>query len=188
MKIILGSGSVSRRRTLEKYGIVFEIVCPDIDERAIRDPDPEKLVLKLAFAKADALLSHIHKPALLITSDQVVVCNGVILEKPKNAEDARRFFALYIQYPPLTVTAVVVTNTATGVEKEGVDSSRVWFYSIPNSVIEQVIEDGSVFAWAGGYNIIDPRFIPYIKKIEGDPEGICGLPWKLTERLLSELA
>ena len=188
MKIILGSGSVSRRRTLEKYGIVFEIVCPDIDERAIRDPDPEKLSKKVAMAQAYEQLTNIHKPEHQKTTQLVALYHGLIFEKQKNAEDARRFFALYIQYPPLTVTAVVVTNTATGVEKEGVDSSRVWFYSIPNSVIEQVIKDGSVFAWAGGYNIIDPRFIPYIKKIEGDPEGICGLPWKLTERLLSELA
>ncbi|MDP2629959.1 MAG: Maf family protein [Candidatus Uhrbacteria bacterium] len=188
MKIILGSQSASRKRTLEEHGIVFEVMSPNIDEKEIRDTDPQMLVLKIARAKADALLSKIFEPALLITSDQVVVCGGEFLEKPVSAEEARRFFELYTHNPPLTITAVVVTNTATGKRREGIDSSRVWFGLMPQAVIEQVIEDGSVFAWAGGYNIIGPLFIPYIEKVEGDPEGICGLPWKLTERLLDELS
>lgn len=188
MKIILGSGSASRRQTLEKHGVDFEVLIPNIDEKAIRDSDPKALVLKLACAKADALLPYISEPALLITSDQVVLCNGEILEKPHDKNEARRFLELYKEYPPQTVTAVVVTDTSAGARKEGIDTSTVWFFPLPNTVIEEVIQEEKMFAWAGGYDIADPHFIPYIKKIEGDPEGICGLPWKLTAQLLAELS
>ena len=38
----------------------------------------------IANAKADALLSKVTEPSILITSDQVIVCNGVIREKPES--------------------------------------------------------------------------------------------------------
>lgn len=188
IKIILGSQSASRKRILEEHGLVFEVMSSDIDEKAIRYDDPQKLVLALAHAKADALLSRIHEPALLITSDQVVVCNGEIIEKPESAEEERRFLHLYAEHPSQTITSIVVTNTATGMRKEDIDTSTVWFLPFPDDIIECAIKEGKVFAWAGGYNIIDPLFAPYVKKIEGDSEGICALPWKLTKRLLDESA
>ena len=43
-----------------------------------RSEDPGALTLALAHAKADALLPQIHEPALLITSDQVVVWQGTL--------------------------------------------------------------------------------------------------------------
>ena len=39
MKIILGSNSKSRRKVLTDMGYDFEVVAPNIDEKAIRHPD-----------------------------------------------------------------------------------------------------------------------------------------------------
>ena len=55
MKIILGSKSKGRKQILEEMGMDFEIMVSDIDEKAIRFDDAEKLVLALARAKAEAL-------------------------------------------------------------------------------------------------------------------------------------
>ena len=57
MKLILGSASPRRKKILQGMGYKFDVIVPDIDEKAIRDPDPEKLVLKLANAEADALIN-----------------------------------------------------------------------------------------------------------------------------------
>jgi septum formation protein len=73
MHIILGSQSHGRRELLSAMGYAFAVMPAHIDERTIRAEDPGALTLALAHAKADALLPHIHEPALLITSDQVVV-------------------------------------------------------------------------------------------------------------------
>ncbi|MDO8582154.1 MAG: Maf family protein [bacterium] len=188
MKIILGSQSASRKKILEEHGVVFETMSPDIDEKAIRDVDPKALVLKLAHAKADALLPRILEPSLLITSDQVVVCNGEILEKPESHNEERRFLHGYAYYPPETFTSIVVTHTQSNVRTEGVSIGKVTFRSIPENIIDAIVKDGTVFIFAGGFDIESPLFIPYIEKIEGDPEGICGLPWQLTKQLLDELA
>ncbi len=184
MKIILGSQSASRKLILEEHGIVFETMNPDIDEKAIRDSDPEKLVLTLAHSKADALLPRIHEPSLLITSDQVVLWSGTILEKPESEDEERRFLHGYARLPLETFTSIVVTNTQSNVRVEGVSVGKVTFRSIPEDIIDAIIQDGTVFLFAGGFDIESPFFIPYIEKIEGDPEGICGLPWKLTKQLL----
>ena len=79
VKIILGSKSSTRKLLLSSMGVKYEIINPEIDEKAIREEEAEKLVIALAHAKADALLSRTEvielKQApgitLLITSDQV---------------------------------------------------------------------------------------------------------------------
>jgi septum formation protein len=184
MHIILGSQSQGRRELLSAMGYTFTVMPADIDERAIRAEEPGALTLALAHAKADALLPQIHEPALLITSDQVVVWQGKIREKPAHAEEARAFLRGYAEGPAETVTAVVVTHTATGVRQQGVDRATVWFRRIPEGVIAQVIARGEVFAHAGGFSITDPLLEPYIERMDGTAESVIGLPTALTRRLI----
>jgi septum formation protein len=184
MHIILGSQSQGRRELLSAMGYAFTVMPADIDERAIRAEEPGALTLALAHAKADALLPQIHEPALLITSDQVVVWQGKIREKPAHAEEARAFLRGYAEGPAETVTAVVVTHTATGVRQQGVDRATVWFRRIPEGVIAQVIARGEVFAHAGGFSITDPLLEPYIERMDGTAESVIGLPTALTRGLI----
>lgn len=186
MNIILGSASKNRKKILEEKGLVFDVMGSDIDEKAIRDPNPSTLVLRLAHAKADALLARIHDDALLITSDQVAYCNGEIIEKPQTADDVRRFLALIGGTLTQTITAVVVTNIKTEERKEGVDIGSVWFQKFPKDFIEQVVAYPRTYELAGGFDIDDPLFMPYVDRIEGERESIIAIPWLLTRRLLNE--
>ncbi|KAG2664005.1 hypothetical protein I3760_16G059100 [Carya illinoinensis] len=56
-KIILGSSSIARRTILSEMGYEFTIMTADIDEKCIRKDKPEDLVIALAEAKADAIIS-----------------------------------------------------------------------------------------------------------------------------------
>ena len=91
MKLILGSSSQFRRAVMDELGFEYEVMAPEIDEKAIRIDDPDALVLAIAHAKADALVGAVEGEALIITSDQVVVWNGQIREKPQDREEAKRF-------------------------------------------------------------------------------------------------
>jgi len=187
LPIILGSSSSGRQRILREAGFLFECRTPQIDEKAIRDPDPSRLVLRLSHAKADALLPGIHQPALLITADQVVLCDGELREKPANADECRRFLASYSAgIPAETVTAVVVTATASNRRFEGVDIARQYFGQISGAVVEKAIQAGRILSCAGGFQIDDPLFQPYLLRREGDEDSIIGLPMNLVRRLLSE--
>ncbi len=187
MKLILGSQSKGRRGVLEKMGYTFAAMHADIDEQAIRCDDPQQLTLAIANAKADALLSKIAEPAILLTTDTVVVCDGKILEKPKDADEARQCLRKYANHPAETVTAVVAVNTATKKRAEGVDVSRVWLRPIPEDVIEKIIDSGEVFTWAGAFAVQHPLVAPLIDRIEGTLESVIGLPVELTKRLIGEV-
>nr|DAD21644.1 TPA_asm: hypothetical protein HUJ06_023107 [Nelumbo nucifera] len=80
-KIILGSKSMTRQNILTEMGYKFTIMTADIDEKAIRKEHPEDLVMALAEAKADAIISTLQNtdckdkdavPTLLITADQLL--------------------------------------------------------------------------------------------------------------------
>ncbi|KAF3970957.1 hypothetical protein CMV_005388 [Castanea mollissima] len=58
-KIILGSSSIPCRKILAEMGYEFTIMSADIDEKCIRKEKPEDLVMALAEAKADAILSNL---------------------------------------------------------------------------------------------------------------------------------
>lgn len=184
MDMILGSGSSSRKRILAELGFSFTVMTADIDEKTIRDTEPMRLVEKLARAKAQAILPHIQNPSLLITADQVVACNGRILEKPRDAEEARAFLRLYPTHAPLIVNGLCVTNTQTGQAAFGTDTTRVVFSLIPDHAIEAMILEGRIFHAAGGFYAEDPMFAPYLISMEGTPDSCSGLPKKLLTKLL----
>ncbi|MFA7244624.1 MAG: Maf family protein [Candidatus Magasanikbacteria bacterium] len=187
MKIILGSQSKSRRKIMENMGYNFESMNPNIDEKAIRFDDPKQLTLALAHAKADALLPKISEPSLLVTSDQVVTWNGNILEKPENEEEARKFLQGYAIYPPTTVTSIVVVNTVTMERREGIDIATVWFRTIPENIINELISEGDILYCAGGFQVENPKLKDYIEKIEGTIDSIMGLPKKMVQNFIQEI-
>ncbi|RYY73929.1 hypothetical protein EON63_19755 [archaeon] len=65
-------------------------------EKAIRDPDPLELPLKISQAKAHTLLAQLDQatdksPKLLLTSDQIVLFGREVREKPSSRAEALAF-------------------------------------------------------------------------------------------------
>jgi septum formation protein len=187
MKIVLGSASAGRKKILRKIGYDFDVMPADIDEKAIRHGDPKQLTLLLARAKANALLPRIQEPAILITSDQVGLCDGIILEKPESENEAKEFLKKYARHSAKTITAVVVTNTENGKRAEGVDIAEVFFLPIPEEVIEQYIKEGDALLQSGGFSTDHPILAKYVARIEGEPESVIGLPVALTKKLIESV-
>ena len=159
----------------------------DIDEKAIRFDDPVKLTLALANAKADALLSRIKEPVILITSDQVVVCEGKILEKPESESQVKEYLDMYRVHPAETVTSVTVVNTTSGKRADGTDIAKIWFSAIPDEVIQQYVLTKDPFYNAGAFSHEHPLLAPYVVRIDGESESITGLPRRLTEELINRI-
>lgn len=172
---------------LKNAGYDFEVLTADIDEKAIRADNPEKLVLALAEAKASAILPKIIEPSLLITADQVVVCNGEILEKPQDEEEARKFIRGYNTHPMETFSSVVVTNIETGKQVGGVDIARVYFKEIPEEAIDEALKIGRIMHCAGAMRVEDPPFSHYVDHFEGTKDSTSGMPLRLLRSLISKV-
>ncbi|XP_077231418.1 uncharacterized protein LOC143864374 [Tasmannia lanceolata] len=194
-KIILGSSSAPRQQILAEMGYEFTIMAADIDEKGIRRENPEELVMTLAEAKADAIMSKLQhidfqkddEPTVLITADQVVVYEGIIREKPSNEEEARQFIKGYSGGHAATVGSVFVTNLKTGSRRGGWDKAEIYFHAIPDEVIENLIEEGAVLKVAGGLLSEHPLMSPLIESLVGTADSVMGLPKALTERLIQEV-
>jgi len=169
-------------------GYRFTVMDPNIDEKSIRNKNPKKLVVDIAYAKASVLLPKIKKPSILITTDTVVYCNNKIIEKPKDKKEAEKFLRLYIKYPAKTVTAILATNTINKKQKHGIDIATIWFHTIPKEIIKQLANQERVLTCAGGFYIDDPVLQKYVLKIDGTIESIIGLPIELTEKLIAEVS
>ncbi len=187
MKLILGSQSIGRKEVLTAAGFHFDVMVADIDEKAIRNDNFELLPLLIARAKTKALLPTIKDDAVLITSDQVVVCNGELREKPKDENEARSWLESYSLHPSKAITSVVVTDTKSGKQVEGVDIVDVFFDPIPDDVIEKLISQGRILRTAGACIAEDPLLTPYIRELRGDMDSLTGLPMRLTKKFLAEV-
>ncbi|KAI9200008.1 hypothetical protein LWI28_001436 [Acer negundo] len=194
-KIILGSSSMPRRKILAEMGYEFTVMSADIDEKAIRKEKPEDLVIAIAEAKADAIVSKLRtidgqlgnaEPTILIAADTVVVYEGEIREKPSSKEEAWQFIKGYSGGHCATVGSVFVTNINTGFRKGEWDRVEIYFHEIPDEVIEKLVEEGTVLYVAGGLIIEHPLILPYIKQVVGTMDSVMGLSKALTEKLIKE--
>ncbi|CAN6482040.1 unnamed protein product [Victoria cruziana] len=194
-KIVLGSKSRSRQQILADMGYEFTVMTADIDEKAIRRDNPEELVMALAEAKADAIISKLGtniskevnaEPVLLITADIVVVHGGVIREKPSSKEEAWEFIKGYSGSHTSTVGSVLVTNLKTGCRKGACDRAEVYFHEIPDEVIDNLISEGVVLNVAGGLLVEHPLVWPFVEAVVGTSDSVMGLHKALTESLIQE--
>jgi len=95
-RVILASGSRTRRAVLEAAGLEFEIVPSGVDERAIQEAlladdgqiDPADLADVLARAKAEEV-SRRKPDALVIGADQVLALEGEVLVKSPDFDAVR---------------------------------------------------------------------------------------------------
>lgn len=191
MKIILGSSSAGRKLIMDELskelGFTFEVMSPDIDEKLIRHDNPSDLVMAIANAKADALVSKIKEPAILICSDQVVLYDNQIREKPVDENEARKFLQSYANIHPETIGAIVVVNTENGKRASAMQMSKIHFKLLPEEIINGHINNGLALSGAGGFSIHDPILEDYLDYIEGGFDSATGLSKELVKKLVAEV-
>ena len=129
LPLTLGSSSSSRQAILNCAGWEYDIMIPDIDEKAIRHDDPYTLPVLIAKAKAEAIIGRLDKnmsPFVLLTSDQIVLFGNEIREKPVDENEAEKFLSSYSNQNVSTISAVVATHFPSG--KSIHDNFDIFFY------------------------------------------------------------
>ena len=174
-QVVLASKSPRRQELLRGMGVDFEILTKETEEtfspEMSLDEVPKYLSMQKSLAFTDDEL-----PAdyLLITSDTVVICEGEILGKPKDREDAARMLQLLSGKTHLVVTGVTV-RSAEKTESFAV-RSNVTFAPLDDEEIDYYIEHCKPYDKAGAYGI--QEWIGYvgISGLEGSFYNVMGLP------------
>jgi septum formation protein len=204
--LILGSGSFTRKLILKEMGINFQVIKRPIDEKSLGDrtSNPEDLVLTLAKAKMDHLVNeiiagrcddelpkHAASEWIVLTGDQVVVCDGSILEKPDSVQEAKEFVSKYALTPPSTVGSCVIKHIPSGIQVEGVDTATIYFKQALNAdeLVDRLLaSDAPILGCAGGLMVEHPFVREYLDRIDGTEDSVLGLSKRLVLKLLDDLS
>ena len=186
-RVILGSSSPYRRQILEKLGIRFECISPEIDEQALPGEAPETLVTRLAFAKAKAVQQQSESPAIIITSDQVAVLNGRILTKPGNHQNAVAQLRFCRGNAVVFHTSLCVLNSAANTTICENIPFTVHFRQLSDVEIENYLLREKPYDCAGSFKS-EGLGITLFERFEGDdPNTLIGLPiMRLNQLLIKE--
>ncbi len=183
MSLILASASPRRRELLALLDLPFGVITADIDETPLPNETPIPYTLRLAEAKARAVLQ-LCPESTVIGADTTVTIDGELLGKPRDAADATRMLQLLRNRTHQVTTGVaVLTATATLTAAE---TTHVTMASVPDDAIAAYIATGEPMDKAGAY-AIQGRAARWIPRIEGDYTNVVGLPLARLHALLGEL-
>ncbi|MBE5882854.1 MAG: septum formation inhibitor Maf [Lachnospiraceae bacterium] len=186
MKIILASASPRRSELLKQIGLEYEVLVSDAEEKVI-DTEPGKVVEELAKQKADNVYQHYFQgtekhssePLLIISADTVVACDGRILGKPKDANEARDMLRALQGRAHEVYTGVSFLYGKVSEDTMKCHTfhevTRVHFYPMTEEEIEAYVATLDPMDKAGAYGI-QGLCARHIKGIEGDYNNVVGLP------------
>ena len=185
--IILGSTSRNRRKIVEYLEWDIKYDSHTIDEKKIRTNNPYDLPLMIAKAKAESLYNKIQCESILITCDQIVLCNNNILEKPESIDEAYKFFKSYSNNHIKLINGIVLTHYPTNRQITNIDISTIYFNNITEENINDLIKNTNIFTSAGGIIIEDENMSKLIKNIEGSISSIMGLNYELLINMIKNI-
>ena len=183
--IILASTSPRRRELLGLLGLPFEVIGSGYDEAQI-DPTafaPPNYVTRLASGKAAEVAEHLDSETLVIGADTTVVLDGAYLNKPTDADDARRMLRLLSGRTHEVYTGLCLLRGPAVQTDHAV--TEVTFDTLTDSVIDAYVATGEPLDKAGAYGI-QGKALSFIPSINGDYFNVVGLPLFLLGQMLTE--
>ena len=179
--LILASKSAARRALLDQAGIAYDCEPAAIDEAAIRDAaqsegaSPDDIAVLLAEMKGERVAAK-HRDAMIISSDQLLVCDGILYGKPKTFEQAHQQIAALSGKRHQLITAVMLFD----------NGRRIWHHIARPEITFHQLDDNAIsdylrhfgedaFHSPGSYFLEGPG-IHLFADIFGDYYAILGLP------------
>jgi septum formation protein len=182
-RIHLASASPRRRELLERLGLEV-LPCPShIDEVRLPGESPEAFAHRAARDKLKASGPFPSGEAAL-AADTIVVVDGGVLGKPRDAAEAARMLAAIQDRWHTVFTGLAVA--CDGVRLSGVEESRVLMAPMGRAEIEWYIATGEPMDKAGAYALQGIGGM-FVERVEGSCSNVIGLPLPLLRRFLSQL-
>jgi septum formation protein len=185
MKFILASSSPRRRELLASLGISFDIQKPAINEDQHPGEAPLDYVRRLSQEKAAAVAQQIDLPAIILAADTVVICDGIILGKPENDDQAREMLVTLRGRDHDVCTSITLHIPDQSPLTE-ITCTRVTMRDYSDDEITAYIATGDPFDKAGGYAIQHVDFAP-VAGIDGSYSNVVGLPLETLRALLAQV-
>ena len=183
MQLILASQSPRRKELLGLFRIPFTVEVADIDESMDPTRPPYDEVARVSRLKAEAIPRADND--VVIAADTIVVCDGKVLGKPTDEDDAFRMLRMLSgkDHQVMTGLTVLRGNTATTCT----EVTDIHFRVLSDKEIEAYIRTKEPMDKAGSYGIQGGAAL-FAEKIVGDYFNVVGLPVCRLGQILKEIA
>ena len=183
MRVILASSSPRRLQLLQQIDIEAEVRPAAFDELSTGKMADE-VVLTNAVGKCQAVCAACGDKVPVIAADTVVVLDGKILGKPKDAADAVRMLTELSGRTHKVLTGVAVSFD--GRQLAEVCETEVIFRTLTAAEIAGYVATGEPLDKAGAYGI-QGRGAVFVEKINGCYNNVVGLPLTRLHLMLAKL-
>ena len=180
-RVVLASSSATRREMLEAVGLQIGFQTPEVDEDAIkramlaRGAPPADIAVALAEKKA-LTVAAAYREALVIGADQVLICDGVLFDKPPDMAAARQTLTSLRGRGHELITAVAVAR----------GEEVIWQHRERAALAMRALSDGEIDRYlsqagnavlhsVGAYQLEGPG-AQLFERVDGDFFTILGLP------------
>ena len=182
LPLILASQSPRRRQLLATAGIPFTVRVSNVEEVRAPGELPDAYVRRLAYEKAEAAWEN--RDEIVLGADTVVVLGQEVLEKPRDAADARAMLALLAGREHVVITGICLRHPG-GVAIDST-ATRVCFTKLTDTEIDAYVASGEPLDKAGAY-AIQGLASKFVERIEGCYFNVIGLPLSQVYRYLKSL-
>lgn len=177
-RLVLASASPARLRLLRDAGFDPEVIVSGVPE----DVDD---VEELAVRKATAVAARV-TDALVIGCDSMLLLNGVLAGKPRDAAEATERWRVMRGTTGALLTGHCVVDTTSGRRVSATAETAVRFGTPSDAEIDAYVATGEPLRVAGAFTI-DGRGAAFVESIDGDHGNVVGLSLPLLRRLLADL-
>jgi septum formation protein len=173
-EIILASASPRRQDLLDALGIKYKSVPADLDEQFFPGELPRKAAERIAREKAEAVARNFEH-GLILAADTIVVCDGKVLGKPQDEDDAFLMLSYLSAKSHEVITAVCIKDIDQAESEVESEVTRVYFRSLSPMEIRAYICSGEAMDKAGAYGIQGLGSV-FVERIDGCYFNVVGLP------------
>jgi septum formation protein len=182
-RVILASQSPRRRELMTLIGIPHVVRPADIDESYLPGEEAAAHAQRLAREKA-AVVAADEPDAVVVGSDTIVVVDGEVLGKPRDAAHAAQMLTRLSGRSHVVMTGIAVRLG--GAERSAVEMVGVTFHPLSVEDIHAYIATGEPMDKAGAYGI-QGYGATIVERVDGDYFAVMGLPLQRMVRLMAEL-
>ena len=186
MKIILASGSKTRRKILDTLNIKYDVLVSDVEEIADKS-DPRKYVEELSMLKAKSVSKKVSTNcAVIIAADSIIYKDGKIYQKPKSIKEAMENLKEFSDSKNQGITGVTIIDKSNMKNITFSCVTDVYFKKICNEDIKWYVGHEKDLLNKAGYSL-EGTISLFVEKIEGDFYNVLGLPLGMLYTKLNEL-
>jgi septum formation protein len=196
-RLILASSSPRRRELLFEAGYEFTVMPPpgDVECGVCSESGPAGLVAELAYRKAAAVVQSIGNKEdrgarrgslpVVVAADTVAECDGFVLGKPHDEEQARAMLRQLSGREHRVLTGLCLWPLGASKPLVRVAVTTLRMDVLTNAQLDEYLGSGQWEGKAGAFGYQDR--LGWVHIVEGSASNVVGLPMELLAEMLAEL-